>query len=143
MGSTAAVSLPDVVVATPHVAAIPSFPPSIFRRHSPSAPISLCLSLCLSPSRPSGSICQTTRFQRPYDILHPSSRCHTLFTDLQHPASLASPPQLVGALETTIHCKTNQNSVCFAPNSCATIDTLAKFCCNHSRSTTSLHGLVL
>ena len=74
---------------TPPVTTIPSFPPSIFWRHSPAARISLCLLPCLSPSRPSGSILQTTRFQRPCDILHPSSRCHPLFPDLQLLASLA------------------------------------------------------
>ena len=85
--------------------------------------LSPCLSPCLLPSRPNSSIPQMTRFQRPCDILYPSSRYHPLFPDLQLPTSLASHLQLAMALETIVHCKTRQNLVCFAPNFYATIHT--------------------
>ena len=122
---------------TPHVTSIPSFPPSIFQNHSPAA----CISLCLLCSRPSSSIRQMTRFQRPCNILHPSSCYHPLFPDLQLPVSLTLHHQLARALETIVHYKTHQTQFVLPPILLQQSTQLTKLCCSHSCSTTSMHNL--
>ena len=61
---------------TPHIATIPSFPPSIFQCHS----LVPHISLCFLSSRPSNSTLQTTRARDRCGVLHASCPIIPSFT---------------------------------------------------------------
>ena len=102
-------SLSHPVMSCPfHVPVVPSSPPrSLGVTHL--APIA-CYAPLAFTSQPLHSANNGVLHSR--DFLRASRRPHPVFLSLHFPVALVAPSHLVGHLETTIHCETNQKRTC-------------------------------